>query len=75
MVPKIQDMATLSRRSHTASRASIGDAVEEDVVVEGVAAEGKQDLVPPVSVGGGHRVEEDGGRALMFWMPAAWRWS
>ena len=29
------------------------------MVVEGVAAEGEQDLVPPTSVGG-RRVEEDG---------------
>jgi len=32
--------------------------VKEDVVVEGVAAEGEQDLVPPASVGGGRRVED-----------------
>ena len=30
------------------------------MVVEGVAAEGEQDLVPPASVAGGRRVEEDG---------------
>ena len=46
-------MATLSR--HNLDR-----RVEEDVVVEGVAAEGEEDLVPPAPVGGGRRVEEDG---------------
>ena len=30
------------------------------MVVEGIAAEGEQDLVPPASVGGGRGVEEDG---------------
>ena len=30
------------------------------MVVEGVAAEGEEDLVPLASVGGGRRVEEDG---------------
>src|SRR6185312_5769206 len=34
--------------------------VNEDVVVEGVAADGEQDLVPPAAVGGGRGVEEDG---------------
>jgi hypothetical protein len=31
-----------------------------NVVVEGVAAEGEEDLVPPAAVGGGREVEEDG---------------
>jgi len=30
------------------------------VVVEGVAAEGEEDLVPPASVGRGRGIEEDG---------------
>ena len=30
------------------------------MVVKGVAAEGEEDLVPPVAVGGGRGVEEDG---------------
>ena len=30
------------------------------MVVEGVAAEGEEDLVPPAAVGGGRGVEEDG---------------
>ena len=34
--------------------------VDEDVVVEGVAAKGEEDLVPPAAVGGGRGVEEDG---------------
>ena len=58
MVPKIQDMAMLSRRSHHVPR--LDRRVEKDVVVEGVAAEGEEDLVPPASVGGGRGVEEDG---------------
>src|SRR6185437_14610680 len=55
MVPKIQDMATLSRRSHTTSRASIGVARR----TWSSRAEG-EDLVPPASVVGGRGVEEDG---------------
>ena len=38
--------------------------VEEDVVVEGIAAEGKEDLVPPAPVGGGRRIEEDEDQSL-----------
>ena len=34
------------------------------MVVEGVAAEGEEDLVPPAPVGGGRRVEEDGDQGL-----------
>jgi hypothetical protein len=34
------------------------------VVVEGVAAESEEDLVPPASVGGGGGVEDDGDRVL-----------
>jgi hypothetical protein len=33
--------------------------VEEDVVVEGVAAEGEEDQVPPASVGGRLGLEDD----------------
>ena len=40
----------LSRRSHEGVGTAHG--VEEDVVVEGVAAEGEEDQVPPASVGG-----------------------
>ena len=57
MVPKIQDRATLSRRSHVTC---LDRRVDEDVVVEGVAAEGEEDLVPPATIGGGRGVEEDG---------------
>ena len=41
-------------------RSRLDQRVEEDVVVEGVAAEGERDLVLSASVGGGRRVEEDG---------------
>ena len=34
------------------------------MVIEGVAAEGEKDLVPPAPVGGGRRVEEDGDQGL-----------
>ena len=34
------------------------------MVVEGVAAEGEEDLVPPAPVLGGRRVEEDGDQGL-----------
>jgi len=55
MVPKIQDMATLSKRSHTTSRASIGESTR----TWSSRAEGEEDLIPPASVGG-RGVEEDG---------------
>jgi hypothetical protein len=63
MVPKIQDMAILSWRCHARSRASTGVS-EEDVVVEGVAAECEENLVPPASVGDGGGVEDDGDQVL-----------
>ena len=34
------------------------------MVVEGVAAEGEEDLAPPAPVEGGRRVEEDGNQGL-----------
>ena len=34
------------------------------MVVEGIAAEGEEDLVPLAPVGGGHRVEEHGDQGL-----------
>jgi hypothetical protein len=39
-------------------------SVGEDVGVEGVATEREENLVPPVSVGGGGGVEEDGDQVL-----------
>uniref|UniRef100_J3MEI3 CAAX prenyl protease 2/Lysostaphin resistance protein A-like domain-containing protein n=1 Tax=Oryza brachyantha TaxID=4533 RepID=J3MEI3_ORYBR len=39
------------------------DAVE-DVIIEGIAAEGEEDLVSPATVGGGRGVEDDGDRGL-----------
>jgi hypothetical protein len=37
------------------------------VVVEGVAAKRKENLVPPTCVGGGCRVEDDGDQVLDVW--------
>ena len=48
----------LSRRSHEGGL-DLPHGVEEDVVVEGVAAEGEEDQVPLVSVGGGLELEDD----------------
>ena len=56
-------MATLSRRSHH-HVPRLDRRVEEDVVVECVAAEGEEDLVPLAPVEGGRRVEEDGNQGL-----------
>src|SRR6185503_5205993 len=56
MVPKIQDRATLSRRSHVTSRVSI----DESTRTWSSRAKGEEDLVPPAAVGGGGGIEEDG---------------
>jgi hypothetical protein len=36
-----------------------GGDIVEDVVVEGVAPQGEEDLPPPARVMGGHRVQND----------------
>jgi len=57
-VPKIQDMTTVAAQPCRVPRRN--RRVEEDVIVEGVATEAEEDLIPPAPVGGRRKVKDDG---------------